>query len=174
MRTKRPFALAALIAFTLAPPILAQDSVLARESLRGLPAAVFVLIENPPPELESDGLFRAQLQTDVELKLRLAGIKVLTREQHLVQDEDGRPYLYLSINSVKRQSGFYSLCIDISLMQDVRLVRNFQLVYGVSTWSKGSVMTVGENRLRQAVRDDVKDRVDEFINAYLSVNPKSP
>ena len=160
---------------TLAPPVLAQgDSERSRETLRGLPAAVFVLIETLHPDLESDGLSETQLQTDVELKLRLAGIKVLTREQHLLQDEDGQAYLYLSINSLKDQSGFYSLCIDLSLNQNVRLVRNFQLVQSVSTWSMGSVMTGGENRLRQAVRDSVKDRVDEFINAFLSVNPKAP
>jgi len=33
------------------------------------------------------------------------------------------------------------------------------------------VGTVGRDNLRD-IRNSTKDRVDEFINAYLSVNPK--
>ncbi len=87
MRPKTPFVLASLIAFTLAPAILAVDSESTRESLRGIPG-VYVLIEHLNPDAESDGLTRTQLRTDVELKLRLAGIKVFTREERFLGPEE--------------------------------------------------------------------------------------
>jgi hypothetical protein len=39
------------------------------------------------------------------------------------------------------------------------------------TWSVSSVGTVGRDNIRR-VRDFIKDFVDQFIHAYLAVNPK--
>ena len=172
MRPKTPFVLAALTAFTLAPSILAQDNDYTRESLRGIPA-IWVLIESLGPDAESDGLSQTQLQTDVELKLRLAGIAVLSREQSRLQPSSV-PYLYLNLNTHKDdQSRIYGFAINLELKQSVRLARNNHLIPGVTTWSSDSVGTVGESNLR-SVPDFVQDKVDQFINAFLSVNPEGP
>lgn len=41
------------------------------------------------------------------------------------------------------------------------------------TWhSRGAIGTSGIAMLNTSVRDAVTDKVDEFIKAYLSVNPK--
>ena len=40
-------------------------------------------------------------------------------------------------------------------------------------WSSGAVRTSGSTKLRDAVRNRVRDQIDTFINAYLSVNPKT-
>ena len=129
MRPKTPFAIAALIAFTLAPPILARDNESGRETLRGIPA-IFVVIEGLDPDLEKDGLSKSQLQTDVELKLRLAGIKVLTWEQGRFQP--GAPFLYLNIATSKK-IGLYAFTIRLAFHQDAQLLRNNHLTAGVST-----------------------------------------
>jgi len=50
-------------------------------SLKGL-VGITVLVESPGPEAEQVGLTRDVLQTDAELKLRLAGIRVLTEQQY--------------------------------------------------------------------------------------------
>ena len=53
-----------------------------RQVLRGL-EGVHVVIKRLKPEIEMDGLYRSTLETDVELTLRMAGIKVLTEEESL-------------------------------------------------------------------------------------------
>jgi hypothetical protein len=44
-------------------------------------------------------------------------------------------------------------------------------ISGATTWSVTAVGTVGRENLRN-IRDFIKDDVDKFVNAYLSVNPK--
>jgi len=60
----------------------------------------------------------------------------------------------------------------VELKQNVRLDRDPSMwLPGVTTWSVDAVGTVGREKLRN-LRDGIKDYVDRFINAYLSVNPK--
>ena len=56
----------------------------------------------------------------------------------------------------------------LGLQQAVRLVRNGALAYGARTWG---VNSVGYGDL-PFIRNAVKDYVDQFINAWLSVNSK--
>jgi hypothetical protein len=51
-----------------------------RATLRGLDG-VQVVVEDLQPDVERNGLTRQQLQTDVELRLRKAGIRVLTEQE---------------------------------------------------------------------------------------------
>ena len=62
--------------------------------LRGL-AGVAVTVNDLPKEAEQDGLLKAQLQTDVELRLRKAGIMVVTAEQWI--NEPGQPTLSVRV-----------------------------------------------------------------------------
>jgi len=46
-------------------------------------------------------------------------------------------------------------------------------VVDATTWlTAGMTGTVGADLVRSSVREEVKDRVDVFINAYLTANPK--
>jgi hypothetical protein len=57
----------------------AGDNELTRRSLKGL-KWVFVAVEGLEAEVEQNGLTKIAIQTDVELKLRQAGICVLGNE----------------------------------------------------------------------------------------------
>jgi hypothetical protein len=59
--------------------------------------------------------------------------------------------------------------IKVSLHQNVLLVRNRELAFAAETWSKGFLMPLPTS---QRIRGEVKDLVDTFLNAWLSVNPK--
>ena len=139
------------------------------ESLRGL-KGVYVMIGDLKPDIEEDRLEKEQIQTDVELKLRLAGIKVLTREEY--EKELGRPYLYVSGISMKREIGSHVFNTQVELVQQVQLTRNTKISLTTKTWSTSDIGYVGEKDVANYVRDAIKDGVDEFINDYLSVNPK--
>ena len=111
------------------------------------------------------GFDHRTFQTDMELKLRLAGIKVLTRAEILTTP--GSPYLYLNVtlpNPEKRKLSSYA--IDLEFSQLVILVRDPGISAIATTWSVGSV---GNGDLPH-IRDRVKDKMDQFINAWLSVN----
>jgi len=76
------------------PSVSAQGDDPRTLSLKGI-SAVFVLVEDLP-EGARLGLTDETIQTDVELKLRLAGIRVVTREESFKQP--GSPLFYVRVN----------------------------------------------------------------------------
>src|ERR1041384_4243466 len=65
-----------------------------RDTLRGL-REISVLIEYLPDDLEREGLNREQLRRDIEVRLRQAGLHVLTLSE--VANLPGAPYLYVAV-----------------------------------------------------------------------------
>lgn len=148
---------------------LASSAVLAQSRPSSLPTlkgidAIAVLVEYLPTGAKTVGLTEEAIQTDVELKLRLAGIRVVT-EQAIVA-LPGSPYLYVRVTLTDTAE---AASVEVELDQDVRLERDGQHVNGVGTWRKGIVLS---NPSAQGVRNEVKDFVDRFLNDWLSVNTK--
>jgi hypothetical protein len=144
----------------------AADEELSRATLRGL-KGVYVAVEDLDPEIERDGLTRSQIQTDVKLKLRQAGIKVLSEEEW--KREKGSPYLYVNAHIMKVMNGVYIFNITTEFIQEVHLVRNSDIKAPAAIWS-AEILGISDHVTE--IRDPAKDRVDKFIDAYLSVNPK--
>ena len=139
------------------------------ESLRGL-KGVHVVTEFIQPNLKEEGLERDQIQTDIELKLQSAGIKVLTLEEW--ENESGWPYLYFNVTGLQdNKSGLYAINIRFSLRQIVYLERDSKVVIEAETWYNEYLLLVEVIEL-VFIRDSIKDGVDKFIKDYLSVNPK--
>ena len=133
---------------------------------------VYVLVEHVADEAQRDGLDTLQVRTDVEVKLRQAGIRVLSKEEWL--STAGLPYLYVDISTTKNPLGVYAFSVRVELNQSVTLVRpaSQQRLLLAATWSTpGAIGTVGSKKLT-ALRDEVRDLTDQFINAYLAANPK--
>lgn len=149
-----------------------SDDQYSRETLRGL-LGIGVAVEDLSPDAKKHGLTEERIKTDVELRLRTAGIKVLTDEERL--KTPGSPYLYVNVGTMnvgtRGNHGLYSIALMVDLVQEVSLERNPSIKTLASTWRSGGVGAVGELNLSQ-IRGAVKDKVDEFINAYLAVNPK--
>jgi hypothetical protein len=160
--TRPRLALSAIAVLLLASGsrLFASDSKYARETLRGI-NGVSVLVEGLDADAVRDGLTRDQIQTDVELRLRKAGINVVT---------EGSPRLYIDANLLKDTNVYIYDC-SVALEQFVTVETN-----GVSaiapTWSGAITGRVGSSKMPRAIRDEVGDLVDKFVNAYLSVNPK--
>jgi hypothetical protein len=155
----------------LCAPASGADIEEQRESLRGLPG-VHVLVEKLDADVEGDGLTKDQIQTDVELRLRQSRITVLTREVAL--RTPGSPALLVNVSTFKdREYPMYAYTISVGLLQEVLLVRKRAgQPITAETWrTAGSIGRVGAAKVRE-VRKRVLDQVDEFINAYLAVNPR--
>jgi hypothetical protein len=145
------------------PPTPAQESRFPNSTLKGI-RAVSVLVEDLPDGAKVLGLTKNAIQTDVELKLRLAGMGVATEKEWL--QLPGMPVLYINVNLT---NPVIAASVDLELQQNIRLERNDMVVANVSTWDTGVLLA---NPTAQAIREKIKDKVDGFLNAWLSVNPK--
>jgi hypothetical protein len=145
------------------------------ESLKGL-KGVEVLVEELKPELENYSLTMIQIQSDVESKLRMAGIEVLTREENEKIQTLRMPYLYVKINSCKPawRREVFVFNIEVALNQRVLLREHSKYSeksFYAPTWYTSSVGAVAAVNVMD-IRDVVKDLTDQFIQAYQKANPK--
>lgn len=141
-----------------------------RNSLKGL-AAVYLLIEPLNSEPRDAGLSAIQLRTDIELRLRAAGIHVLTIEQGSEAPET--PYLNLSVVYLRSATGFSVFSTRLALIQHVLPSRNPSQLLLASTWSASELGYTAGNGV-SAIRETVQDSADRFCNDYLAVNQKDP
>lgn len=156
-----------LASFVLDCSVFALDNEFTRRTLRGL-QGVKVVVEPLKWLIEQDGLTTKQLRKDTELKLRLAGIEVVSSEESSAMP--GNPSLYVNSNVLKHKAlNRYIFNILVELSQDVSLDRAPKIRTSAATWS---VSVTGFSPDVGTVRDQLKELVDTFINAYLSANPK--
>ncbi len=134
-----------------------------RETLQGI-KGISVVVEKMGPESEKAGLTKSQIQTDVEMKLRMTGLNVLTFEE--VSKVSGSPWIYVNINIGKTSHGAYVFNINLELMQNVYLERyNKRSI--ASTWS---VEYIGITPNLDDIRSKTRSLVDDFRHAWVSVN----
>ncbi|MBN1103170.1 MAG: hypothetical protein JXL84_07135 [Deltaproteobacteria bacterium] len=135
------------------------------EILHGL-EEVMVVVERIKPEIERDGLYSSTLQSDVELKLRMAGMKILE------EDDDPQrtdvPYLYVLVDALKCSKG-YAYKVQLSLREPIRVIRNNVRVLASTLSFPGGI---GVTPHLSEIREEVRDQVDEFTQAWSEANPK--
>ena len=150
---------------TIATHAMAHLSAADRELLRGLDG-FRLAVDRIRPDVERDGLFRSTLREDMELRLRMGGIKVLSEEES--EKNPDAPYLYLYVDALKCSLG-YVYKIRLSLMEPVKLIRNNAKV-------SATVLRIpdelGITSNLSEIRDAAVDFVDEFVKAWKAANPK--
>jgi hypothetical protein len=149
--------LAAVFPAPAAYPATGDDA-----TLKGIPA-VKVFVEGVDPADKSRGLTSRQLRTDVEGRLRHAGIAV---------SPDATEYLYINVNTLRSRQRLTSFSVVVMVRQPAYLARDPSIPAPVAiTWWKGTDgITVAQDL--SGVRDAVTDLVDQFIRAYRAQNPK--
>jgi hypothetical protein len=137
---------------------------------------VVVSLSDLNPDMEKDGLNKSELQADVESKLQMVGIEVLSIEAGLKKEA---PLFHTEINVIKttvpvacgevqKSITVYSGLIMIQLKEPVKVTRT-STAEGVTTWSKHVVGATGDvNDIRRQLRNIM----DEFVNAWLYSNSK--
>ena len=170
---KTALAALGLLSVTVVSPLAGQgDNSSSRQTLAGL-TGVYVDVELKTDEAQLSGLTEVQLRTDVELKLREARIKIVAFEE--TGDTLGLPSLFVGVSAVplKTLPDLYAISVTVDLFQPIRLVRNPSTVAIGETWNAVGVCgAAGANHVEETVRKAVRDLMDQFINAYLAVNPK--
>jgi hypothetical protein len=136
-----------------------------RAVLQGL-EGVRVVVERLKPEIERDGLFGSTLQTDAELSLQMAGIKVLSEEEWL--KTPGAPYLYLKVDAFQCAGG-YVYNINLTLEEQVALVRK-GLKVSATTSKIGHQLGITSSL--SDIRGEARDLMEEFVKAWQEANRK--
>jgi biotin operon repressor len=133
---------------------------------------VHVIVEDLQPSLKDYGqkfsLSNTQIEKDVEIRLRAAGIDVFTREQWL--KTIGRPLLYINVNTHDDKFRVaYDIRID--LKQIVSMEANPDIKTLAPTWAINMTGMANIDNL-DVIRTNVGTLVDRFIKAYWTVNKK--
>jgi hypothetical protein len=156
------------LTLSLATVVPQTDQAMGMKSLVGI-SSLSVGVEELGADALTDGLSEDLLKTDVELRLRLAGIKVPL--------EFTVPCFQIQIKYWKNRMGqdhipiTYNFHIAISLMQYANLFRTGEpmtvVTMQITNYGSGPIGKGSEH-----VRRSVGDLIDKFINEYLAVNPK--
>lgn len=149
--------MAAFLLSTAVYPATADD-----ETLKGI-TSIKVFVEGVDPADKPRGLTRGQLQTDVESRLRKAGIAV---------SADATEYLYVNVNTLHSRQRLTSFSVVVMVRQSAYLIRDPSITApaAISWWKGTDGITVSNNL--SGVRDAIGDLVDQFITAYRKQNPK--
>ncbi len=107
-------ALLTLLAATVVSPLVGQeDSPTSRQTLAGLKGVYVQAYVTDSDQAGRDGLYKVQVQTDMELKLRQVGIPVLSPEE--AASTTGQPSLVANILVVRNSSGLYASSVSVEL-----------------------------------------------------------
>jgi hypothetical protein len=146
--------------------LLCQDALCDNRTLEGIKSVKAGIVLSS----EEYGISSHQLLNDVELRLRLAGIKV---------DSNSSQTLLVVVTIMKIEPSASSSVIgrygtvQIKLEEEVRLSRNPRISIMAPTWQSYLMYLHGPpDDFGKRCRDAVRDFTDVFINDYLSVNPK--
>ena len=136
------------------------------EMLHGLREAAAV-VEDLNPGIDSDGSKKATFQTDLELKLRTIGIRILSNEE--MHSTPGAPYFYLQIDAFEPKPNYYVYSIRLTLIELVSVSR---IEANVWAGTYDLPIVIGTARNWQEIRNSSKDQINRFVNDYLSANPE--
>lgn len=149
--------------------LAAADTPIDRESLRDLDG-VRVVVDEPAPVLKAKELSKDELKKSVESKLRSAGINVLNSGEFPVGD----PFLHLRVTTTAANGGMIAYEVELDFRQTVFLRRNPTITFNrAQTWKADEHMgLVRSARLAEAVQAGLLEQLNQFVNAFFSVNPK--
>jgi len=133
---------------------------------------VSVMVEDLNKDATEAGLSTEDIKTQVELRLRTLGIRVLT-EQELKQSLS-LPILCVNVTALKHSgSDLYAISISVQLLERLFEVRQpGAVVVGAIPWQKEFTAISGGGVLSEKAKDSVLNLVDAFANDYLAANPK--
>lgn len=124
---------------------------------------VYVSVSSIRAEVEPLGATSGQIKTDTELRLRKAGVRVLTEKE--IEETPGQPELHVNVTAYIT-SGRCIYSIGLGLTEMVTLARG--IIAPGDIWTAGYVGTG-----IKGIQNTTGKLVDQFINDYLAANPKN-
>lgn len=154
--------LAALLSAIAAMPAAAHMRIGQPEVLKGL-TAVRLEVERVKPEIERDGLFSDTLLEDMELRMRIAGMRLAPADENA-----DTPVLYLNVDAMKCSFG-YVYNIGLYLIEPATPARRQGAVRAITLRIPEQL---GITERLSGVREAAADILDEFVKAWKKANAK--
>ena len=155
-----------MLSLAMPGPVSAQMFVAAgRDTLRGLPG-VELAVEGHLPESMAAGIGTAAIRTDVEARLRAAGVTVYATQQQ--NPSLAKPYLYVHLTALELPGGQLAVSVQVQLRQTLRSPVTASNVVNAMTWDAHNLFSTpagGAGLLRAAVLE----MVDGFIADWRAV-----
>jgi hypothetical protein len=140
-----------------------------RDTLRGL-AEVSVLVEYLPDDIEREGLSRESIKRDIEVRLREAGLRVLSTAE--IAKLPGAPYLYVAVYAITGPVNGSGYAVVLALKQLVQLSRNPAMELFTTTWEGPAPLSLANAPKAAEIRNKIADAVERFLIDYQAVNSK--
>jgi hypothetical protein len=150
--------------------IRAQDDDLSRTTLRALSSVRVIAAGSQWYPHHTVPL--KQLATDIELRLRRAGLKISSSEDQLKAPGAVQLRLYVEVISKPSENYPYYLGrLEVTVSQAVQLKRDPTILTHVTTWSTGAGLgQVREEAVAKTIRERTTDLIDQFVNARLAAD----
>ena len=132
--------------------------------LRGI-SFVWVLIESLGPEEANIGLADDAVRRDVELRLRSAGLRVISPEEAKKIAVKDNTFLYVNVAVT---SDGLTATVLAQFGQAAYLLRNSSPIGTAFTWTDVSTLS---RPSPDSVRSEIKDLVDKLLNEWLKQKP---
>jgi hypothetical protein len=160
-----------LILISLVAVASASDDKTDRATLKGI-KAMCVVVEGT--DQAHSKLSKEQLQSDIEGKLKQAGISI---------DKSGTTCLYLNVRALQalgrqpigrkeKPIPLYAVDVRLEFLQTVALTRDPATKTYAPTWSTANMATVASDDLGKTALEITISLVDQFVTAYQTVNPR--
>lgn len=162
-----PFLLLAtfLFGFTGLAPAVAADSPHDRATLVGL-TAVFVDVQPLDPAGLLAGLAPDAIKDELDVKLRLAGLRVIAgADEDVPPEERGVLQVNVSVVPVPKQDGTYAYSVYVAMLQGAVLIRDMKTILAAPTWW---VTKTGIGDVKQ-IKAAINDGGDRFVTAWRAV-----
>ena len=145
-----------------------EDDSDSRKTLSGIKSLDISVSDIGQDAIIQRGLTSSQIQTDVELKLRSSGIKIIPSPKQNPTNV-GDPHIFVQITIIKTDNDLVAFDVNFELRQIVSLTRDHSILAYATTWRAGVTGLIPLTR-SERIRDVAKDLTDQFINAYLAAN----
>ena len=131
-------------------------------------------------EMKDIFLSQDELQTQVELALRKAGVNVT--ERNAIGEARAKAATLAVVVSIQQirysdEEYIYLIGVLVELQQDVSLIRDPKITTNTRTWPLIAVpepMIAEEAKLSELVKRRIEVDINRFLNDYLAANPKEP
>jgi hypothetical protein len=160
------FILTVVFCFSAHGVILAVEDKHNRLALRGV-SQVWLSVEKMPPHIVQAGLTSKKIKRDMELKLRMAGMKLLSGEDF--DKTTDRQWILVSVQFRQPEVSGYVYSIDLYFFEN-QYTTQFNKFIPVRTYNVPRLFGYTHNL--SDIRKATKAVMSRFINDWLAENPK--
>ncbi len=151
-----------------------------RDNLRGFQfTEVIIKVARSRSAGAEVGLSERQLQVDVELRLRKAGLHVKDVNDPITI-EDLRAYeitpsldVLVTIVGSDDLKGVFAADVNVRLKRMGKFGKDYSQAIFAAVWTDGITSILGKDMVEPGIRRQIADLIDRFINDYLAANPKA-